>query len=336
MPDKKPILYITIGDINGIGPEVTLKAVAQLLPLQMAVFVLIGIPAVIQYYLDLLHIRLPIVEAEPTADPDRVFLLPINLSATRAFVPGKVTRIAGKGSAVFLQTAIAQLKAMPNSGLVTAPISKEALWWAGYLFPGQTEFLANAFSVTKYAMILLAGDFRVGFITTHHALRDVPSLLKRKLIEEKCLVIRDDLRRKFKIKKPCFAIAALNPHGGENGHLGSEEKDIIIPAVRKLQERGIFIEGPFPSDSLFTPRKLKTYDVFIALYHDQGMIPIKMQAFGKAVNYTAGLPTVRTSPDHGTAFDIAGTGVADASSMVEAIRLAAILVDKKGSASSAV
>ena len=240
----------------------------------------------------------------------------------KGFSLGTISRIAGEKSAAFIKEAVSLLKGRENAALVTAPISKEAFWQAGNLFPGQTEFISSLVGVKKSAMMLIADDFRVAFTTTHHPLKKVPGLLSADLIIEKCQVIRDDLRRRFKIRKPRLAVAALNQHGGENGKLGTEEKNVIIPAILALKEKWFSVEGPYPSDTLFTKSRINEFDAFVALYHDQGMIPIKMHSFGGAVNYTAGLPIIRTSPDHGTAFDIAGKGIAEASSMVEAINLA--------------
>ncbi len=316
-----------MGDINGIGPEVVLKALSQIYPVQDVLFTIIGDLEVLRHYSKLLAPTLPVSTEETKNDPNKINFIPIRLSARESFSPGKVSRAAGVKSAAFISEAISRIKHKRHEGLVTAPISKEAFWRGGNLFPGQTEFISKIYGVEKFAMLLVSGNFRVGFITTHCPFKKVSDLLKIGLIVEKCLVVRDDLRRRFKIKKPRIAIAALNPHGGENGKLGSEEKRVIIPAVQKLREKGVLIEGPFPSDTLFIHRKVEFYDAFLALYHDQGMIPIKMHSFGKAVNYTAGLPITRTSPDHGTAFDIAGKGVANESSMVEAIKLAITLVN---------
>jgi 4-hydroxythreonine-4-phosphate dehydrogenase len=318
-------IYITLGDINGIGPEVTLKSLFKTFPQEGVVFSIVGDRDVFNYYSELLKIDLPINNNPGADEPSKINFIPV-AENRKGFSVGTISRIAGEKSAAFIKEAVSLMKDKNNTALVTAPISKEALWRAGNLFPGQTEFISSLVGVKKSSMMLIAGNFRVAFTTTHHPLKDVPGLLNPDLIVEKCQVVREDLRRRFKIKKPKMAVAALNPHGGENGKLGTEEKNVIIPAIQHLQDKGFSVEGPFSSDTLFTKNRINDFDAFLALYHDQGMIPIKMHSFGGAVNYTAGLPIVRTSPDHGTAFDIAGKGIADASSMVEAINLALKLV----------
>ena len=319
-------IYITLGDINGIGPEVTIKAVFKTFPQENVIFTIVGDWDVFNFYLELLKIDLPITNNSVTHDSSKINFISVVEKNRTGFSLGTISRIAGEKSAAFIKEAVSLMKDKKNTALVTAPISKEALWRAGNLFPGQTEFISSLVGIKNSSMMLIAGNFRVAFTTTHYPLKDVPGLLNVDLIMEKCQVIREDLRRRFKIKKPNIAVAALNPHGGENGKLGTEEKNVIIPAIQKLQEKGVCVEGPFSSDTLFTKNRINDFDAFLALYHDQGMIPIKMHSFGGAVNYTAGLPIVRTSPDHGTAFDIAGKGIADASSMVEAINLALKLV----------
>lgn len=320
-------IYITLGDVNGIGPEVTIKALSQIHPKENVVFTIVGDWDVFSFYSEMLKSDLNVDTKSEVEDPSKTNFISITDQSQNTFSPGTISRIAGEKSATFIKEAISRIKNKTNAALVTAPVSKEALWRAGILYPGQTEFISNLVGVKKSSMMLIAKNFRVAFITTHHPLKEVPNLLNVDLIIEKCQVIREDLRRRFKIKKPKIAVAALNPHGGENGKLGTEEINIITPAIKKLQEKGMAVEGPFSSDTLFTKRRIDDYDAFVALYHDQGMIPIKMHSFGNAVNYTAGLPIVRTSPDHGTAFDIAGKGIANASSMVEAINLALKLVN---------
>jgi len=317
-----------MGDIYGIGPEIILKALAKIYPKEDVVFHIVGNLKTLKYYIDLLKIELPIVDENKRNNPPQIAFIDVPLDLKEPYVVGKISQTAGKASALFLSEAIKRIKKCENCGLVTAPISKEAFWRANISFPGHTEFLSNAFKVdNQFAMMLVSGEFRVGFVTTHHPLKEIPSILSVDLIIEKCLVVQNDLRKRFNVKNPSIAITALNPHGGENGQLGKEEQEIIIPAIQKLEKNDVLVEGPFPSDTLFVKGNLEAFDAFLALYHDQGMIPIKMYSFGKAVNYTAGLPIVRTSPGHGTAFDIAGKGIADESSMVEAIELAISLVN---------
>lgn len=322
--DKPVKIFIPMGDVNGIGPEIVIKALVQLKFSDDVRFYLIGDRDVFDYYLKRLKIQQHVLDSG--SEEEKIKFVKKNLLDPNSFSPGKICREAGKNSADNLYEALSLAKKEGFSGIVTAPVSKEAMWLSGIPFPGQTELISDYFDAKHFAMMLLSGSFRVAFVTTHFPLKKIPGMLSQTLVEEKCRVVQRELINRFKIKKPVIAISALNPHGGENGKLGDEEMKIINPAVKKLRSSGLDIRGPFPSDTLFTPKNINQFDAFVALYHDQGMIPIKMHGFGKAVNMTAGLPVVRTSPDHGTAFDIAGKGIADESSMVEAIKLAIALV----------
>ncbi|NOY78984.1 MAG: 4-hydroxythreonine-4-phosphate dehydrogenase PdxA [Calditrichaeota bacterium] len=318
----KPKILITLGDFNGIGPEVTLKALSDETLLKAASPVLIGSQQIVDYYTELLGLQrygsdVEVIECVPDEK------LPID--------PGKISKKAGEMSARFLQCAIDRVKNNKGDAIVTAPISKEALWLAGYRrFPGQTEFFAAGFGVRRFAMVLIAGTFRVSFTTTHYPIRDVASQLTEEKIIETTRAVVHALQRFFGIPDPKIAVSALNPHGGEHGKLGDEEERIIRPAINKLIALGVQAEGPFPADTLFTRIDKKDFDAYLVHYHDQGMIPVKMVGFGRAVNFTAGLPVPRTSPDHGTAFDIAGKGKAHEQSMKEAIQLAVQLASHKG------
>ena len=326
MPRQLPKIYITMGDVNGIGPEVTLKSLGKIVGKLAAQFTIVGSLEVLDFYKRLLNFE-PIVEPENQAPHySRVQFIPVDLSSERSFQPGQVSSAVGKASIDFIEQALQRIGRNPQSALVTGPVSKIAIWQAGIRAPGQTEFLGKWYGAKEAVMMLIANELRVGLATTHFPIREIPTLLSRDLIVDKCTTIFEDLKRRFQIDSPRIAVAALNPHGGEGGFLGDEEREIIVPAVGMLGDRKIIVEGPLSSDTLFTHKQIERFDCVLAMYHDQGMIPIKMSAFGKAVNYTAGLPIVRTSPDHGTAFDIAGKGVADSSSMIEAIKLAIELV----------
>ncbi len=318
----KPRILITLGDFNGIGPEVTLKALLDETLLKEATPVLIGSSQIVKYYEKRLGLRISGTKVE-IVECVQDEKLPIE--------PGKIVKKAGEMSARFLQCAVDCVKKNEGDAIVTAPISKEAFWLAGYRqFPGQTEFFATGFGAKRFAMVLISGKFRVCFATTHYPIREVASRLTTQKIIDTSLAVVQALQQFFGIKNPKIAISALNPHGGEHGKLGDEEGRIILPAIRQLSDQGIRAKGPFPADTLFTRIDEKDFDAYLAQYHDQGMIPIKMYGFGSAVNFTAGLPVPRTSPDHGTAFDIAGKGVASEKSMKEAIRLAVQLASKKG------
>lgn len=242
--------------------------------------------------------------------------------------PGKLTAGAGEIAARSLALAVQLAVEKKVDAVVTAPLSKKSLNLAGYSYPGQTEFLAEKTRTGDVVMVLLSGSFRVGLVTTHCAIAEVSSLLSKGKILSKLKILNEDLRSRFGISSPRIAVTALNPHAGEDGLFGNEEFEIISPAIRAANKSGIDVRGPFPADTLFARVETQDFDAYLAMYHDQGLIPLKMKSFGHGVNYTAGLPIIRTSPDHGTAFDIAGKGVADPGSMVEAINLAVKLATR--------
>ena len=221
------------------------------------------------------------------------------------------------------------------SGLVTAPISKSELAQVGFTQPGQTEFLADAFGRPREdAVMMLAGpNLRAVPLTVHCALADVPELLTKELICHRARIVDSALRDDFGIANPRIAVCGLNPHAGEEGRFGEEEQFVIAPAVAQLEKDGLTITGPHPADALFTPRARRTYDAALAMYHDQALIPVKALDFDEGVNVTLGLPIVRTSPDHGTAFDIAGTGKADPGAMIAALMMAGEMAERRAGSS---
>lgn len=233
-----------------------------------------------------------------------------------------------------LQFATSLALSRAASGVVTAPVSKAALAQVGFTFPGQTEFLAHACDVAEEdAVMLLAGpSLKTVPLTVHCALAQVSGLLTVDLILRRCRVIAAAMARDFGLARPHLALAGLNPHAGEKGRMGGEEQSVIAPAIAQLQAEGINASGPHPADTLFAPHKRSTYDVAVAMYHDQALVPLKTLDFDNGVNMTLGLPIVRTSPDHGTAFDIAGQGVARPDSLIAAIRLAAQAAAHRASA----
>jgi len=211
---------------------------------------------------------------------------------------------------------------------IGTPASKEALHLAGYNFPGQTEMIALFTRSQQVAMMLVSNTMRVGLVTIHVPLKEVAGRITKEKLLEKIGIIDASLRRDFAVKRPSLAVLSLNPHAGEHGDIGKEELEIIEPAIEEARKNGMLIQGPFSSDAFFGTGAHKKYDAIVAMYHDQGLIPLKMSSFGKAVNFSAGLSIVRTSPDHGTAYDIAGKGVARLDSMLEAIKLA-ITISKR-------
>jgi 4-hydroxythreonine-4-phosphate dehydrogenase len=288
---RKPAVGITVGDPAGIGPEIAVKAAAD--------------PRVTDACA-------PILYGPHTED------------ALRAFTPGRLSAAAGRAAYDAIVAAAEDARAGRIDAIATAPINKEAFALADLPWKGHTDLLAFLAGAPRALMMFYARELRVVLATVHVALRDVPSLLTRELMDFTIDLTAAELPR-FGHPQPRIAVAGLNPHAGEHGVIGSEDDAVLRPAVEAARRRGIDASGPWPADTVFPRAARGEFDAVIACYHDQGLIPVKLLAFGRAVNVTLGLPIIRTSVDHGTAFDIAGTGAADPSSLVEAILLAARL-----------
>ena len=320
-------LAISLGDPAGIGPEVILGAWARLKAERRAppAFV-VGGPAVLGRTAEALGIDCPLVPiAEPGEAPFAASAgLPVMAGLDAPWTPGAPSPEGARLALASLQWATKFALSGVASGVVTAPVAKSAMAAIGWDYPGQTEFLADACGRPyRDAVMMLAGpSLRTVPLTVHVALAEVPTLISADLIVHKARIVAAALQRDFGIAAPRLAIAALNPHAGEGGQFGDEEARIIAPAVAALQAGGMDAFGPVPGDALFTPRMRGTYDAALAMYHDQALIPIKALEVDDGVNVTLGLPIIRTSPDHGTAFDIAGRGLADPGAMAAAIVMA--------------
>lgn len=304
--NSKPIIGITMGDPAGIGPEVIGKVLLNKNINGLCTPLVIGdkrffVGANGGSPLHILDLK--------NADPEKI-------SA------GKVSALAGKAAIEYIDKAVQLVKSGDIDAIVTAPINKESIRLAGLKFPGHTEYLAHLTNTKKFAMMLAGGRLRVALVTTHLALKDVHRSLTKSGIEDVISLTYASLQKWFGKKKPKIAVCSLNPHGGENGLFGDEEQRFIRPAIEESKKNGFPAEGPFAADTLFVKANQGLYDAVVVMYHDQGLIPLKMASFGKAVNITLGLPFVRTSVDHGTAFDIVGKGIADTGSMEAAIRMA--------------
>jgi 4-hydroxythreonine-4-phosphate dehydrogenase len=322
-------LALTQGDPSGIGPELALKAFRARASQQLAPFFALGDPAHFARVAQALSFDVAIEETLPERTND-VFkralpVVPLGVDVTGEF--GAPSLKDAAATVFSIERAVECVAQGEARAVVTNPISKSALYGAGFTHPGHTEFLAAL--ATRYfggdyraVMMLWSQELAVVPITIHVALSEVPYLLTRELIVSTGLIVDADLRARFGIAKPRLAFSGLNPHAGEKGAMGREEIDVIAPAVAELRARGIEASGPLPADTLFHAAARETYDAALCPTHDQALIPIKTLAFDRGVNVTLGLPFVRTSPDHGTAFDIAGKGVADPSSLIEALRLA--------------
>jgi 4-hydroxythreonine-4-phosphate dehydrogenase len=293
-PARLPRIAITVGDPSGIGPEIALKAAAD-----------------------------PRVAA--LCEP--ILFGPHTPDALRPFVPGELSAAAGRAAYEAIVEAVAAAGDGRVDAIATAPLNKEAFALAGLPWKGHTDLLAHLTGRDRAVMMFYADELRVVLATVHVALREVPALLTRELIDFILDVTAAELPR-FGCPRARIAVAGLNPHAGEHGVIGNEDDAVLRPAIAAARARGIEASGPWPADTVFSRAVRGEFDAVVACYHDQGLIPVKLIAFGRAVNVTLGLPIIRTSVDHGTAFDIAGTGVADPSSLIEAVRLAATLVGR--------
>jgi 4-hydroxythreonine-4-phosphate dehydrogenase len=322
----KPVIAITIGDFNGVGPELALKAAVNLSVLKECIPLLVGPLRVFEHSAKQLKIKLKFERATLASlqhlPPHTTPLVDVGDGIGADIQYGVPTKASGRSAGIALERAVALCVQNKVAAMVTAPVSKEALNSAGYNFPGQTEMIALLTRSQRVAMVLVSDTMRVGLVTIHVGLKNVASQISKEKIIEKIAIIDESLRKDFRLKKPKLAILALNPHCGENGLIGIEENEIILPAIAESQAAGILANGPFPADAFFGNHSYKNFEAIVAMYHDQGLIPLKMNSFGKGVNFSAGLTIIRTSPDHGTAYDIAGKNKASLSSMLEAITLA--------------
>ena len=329
----KPLLGITMGDPAGIGPEVIARALAGKALRRLCRPMVIGSFPVMQQTVKSLKLTMNVIRVEghdtvPPRPNDLAVLDPLDRPLGR-FLRGVAAPETGAASVLFIKKAVELAQLGCIDGIVTAPINKEAINMAGCRFPGHTELLADLTKAEESGMMIIGGPLRIMFVTTHVAIKDLPALLTQATIEKAIRLAHLALRDLFGVKKPRIGVAALNPHAGEHGLFGDEEARVILPAARAMQAQGIRASDPLPADTLFGKAARGEYDAVVALYHDQGLIPLKLVAFGACVNLTVGLPVIRTSVDHGTAFDIVGKGIADPGSLIEAITLAAKLAKKR-------
>lgn len=319
-----------MGDYNGIGPEIAIKAFSRL-DLTESTPVWIGSSAVFDFYRTSAHENIPcqLVEENTDFKPGYVHILDPFADVPVVPEPGKLTGQAGEAAMLAIQTGAELCIRGLCHALVTAPISKEAIFKAGFNFPGHTEFLAHL-TKTEHVMMMLVNDqLRVALATIHIPLKDVSGSITTELIKRQLRTLHTTLIQDSGISIPKIAVLGLNPHAGDGGVIGTEESKIIQPAIRNAADNGIYADGPFAADGFFGSHKYKEYDAILAMYHDQGLIPFKTLSFGKGVNFTANLSIIRTSPDHGTAYQIAGNGVADESSFLEAYNLAVYMAKKR-------
>ncbi len=322
-------LALTLGEPAGVGPELTLALWAKRKALGLPAFIAIGDPALLASRARLLKLEIPLAECTAEQATARFAsalpVFPTGEVATAS--PGKPDRTSAAAARAAIERAVDLAGAGKVSAIVTNPIAKSVLYEAGFEFPGHTEYLAHLAArrggaVPRSVMMIWCEELAVVPATIHVPLKEVPALLSIDLIVETGRIVARELRERFGIACPRLAVCGLNPHAGEEGRIGREEIEIIGPAIERLVQEGIAASGPYPADTLFHPEARKRHDAVIGMYHDQVLAPIKTIAFDRAVNVTLGLPFVRTSPDHGTAFDLAGTGRANPASLLAALKLA--------------
>ena len=334
MPDL-PRIAITMGDPAGIGPEIIAKALLMPDIYEVCRPLVLGDIGCLEMgskgigSVSFQRISTP---SEAFARQGVIEVIPVSKLRADSRLPGRPTKAGGTAMVDYVLKAVELTVGGHVAAMVTGPISKELMHQAGYEFEGHTELLAHLTGTKDYVMMLAGDRLRVSLATVHCALAEVPRRLTKDLIVKTISITYRALVRDFGIDKPRVAVAALNPHAGESGLFGMEDKTIVGPAVEASIDSGLPVEGPFPADTVFYHASTGRYDAVVAMYHDQGLIPLKLLHFSDAVNISLGLPIIRTSVDHGTAYDIAGKGVVDPSSLVAAIKMAAKIADARGKA----
>jgi 4-hydroxythreonine-4-phosphate dehydrogenase len=319
--EHKPVIGLSCGDLNGIGLEIIIKTVADSRLLEFCTPVVFANNKVLNFY------RKAVPEVNfnfnSLKDASRINHKQVNLYSCWeeevAIMPGILNEIGGKYAVLSLVTAAQALKDGKIDGLVTAPIHKKNTQSSEFNFTGHTPYLKNLFGVSDVVMFMVAENMRVGLVTEHVSVKDIAQNITKDSIQSKLNIINSSLKKDFGIDKPKIAVLGLNPHAGDEGLIGTEDEEIIRPAIKDAKHKDIFCFGPYSSDAFFARGHHEKFDAVLAMYHDQGLIPFKSLSIGEGVNYTAGLPAIRTSPDHGVAFDIAGKNKADESSFREAI-----------------
>jgi 4-hydroxythreonine-4-phosphate dehydrogenase len=331
MEQHKIKVGITHGDINGIGYEIIIKALADSRILEMCTPIVYGSSKVAAYYrkaIDNEVFTFNTINSAKDANPKRSNIINCVSEDVRVEL-GKSTKMAGEASLAALEAAIRDLKSGDIDAVVTAPINKENIQSDSFGFPGHTEFFAKKFNTRNFLMLMISDILKIGVVTGHIPLNQVVASITQENILNNLKVLHKSLLEDFSIRKPRIAVLGLNPHAGDGGVLGDEEEKIILPAIRQANEEGIIALGPYPADGFFGSGEFKKFDATLAMFHDQGLIPFKSFAFESGVNFTAGLPIIRTSPGHGTAYDIAGTGTASEESFRNAMYLAVDLFENR-------
>jgi 4-hydroxythreonine-4-phosphate dehydrogenase len=321
LSENKPVIGFTCGDVNGIGTEVILKSLSDSRFLDFCTPVVFASNKVINFYrksIADMNFSFASIKEFSKINPRQVNIFNC-WEEEVAINPGTLTDIGGQYAIKSLQYATQALKDKKIDAMVTAPLHKKNVQREDFSYTGHTPFLKSFFGVNDVLMLLTAENFKVGLVTEHIPVKDIASYITKDSIVSKLSILHSSLRRDFNIERPKIAVLALNPHAGDDGIIGNEEEEIIRPAIKEAKQHNMLVVGPFSADAFFARGQYNKFDAVLAMYHDQGLIPFKSLAFGEGVNFTAGLPGIRTSPDHGTAFDIAGKDKADPSSFRAAI-----------------
>lgn len=331
MKSQKIRIGITHGDINGIGYEIILKTLSDANMLELCVPIVYGSSKIAAYYrknIGLDNFSFNLIKHPSEANPKRPNMINV-LSDEYKAEPGTPTPLSGKAAFLSLERATEDLKKGLIDAIVTAPIDKKAIQSANFNFPGHTEYLQQKLEGSEVLMFFISENLKIATLTGHNPLKDVASKLTPDLILRKLRIINQSLAKDFGINRPKIAVLGLNPHASDQGLIGNEEQEVIIPALKQAREEKIMAMGPYPADGFFASLQFRKFDAILAMYHDQGLIPFKLLAFETGVNYTAGLSYVRTSPAHGTAFDIADKNQANPSSFRHAMYAAIDIVKKR-------
>jgi len=324
-----PIIGITMGDPTGIGPEIIVKALSTEEPFRACRPVVFGDREALSKAIKIqnLSTTLEAIDKIPQDGylPQKIFFFPLSQLDVASLRFGQPDRACGEAMVKYIEEAVKRARSRELDAMTTCPINKKAMNEAGYSFPGHTELLAHLVGAPSVAMMFLGPKWRVVLVTTHLPLKDVSGWISRDRILTILRLTDEGMKKYFGISRPKIGVLGLNPHCGEGGLLGEEEKREILPAIAEAKLLGMDVEGPFPADSFFNISGRYAFDAVVSMYHDQGLIPVKMFGFKESVNFTLGLPFIRTSVDHGTAYDIAGKGSADATNLIKAILTAANL-----------
>jgi len=328
---KRPVIGISVGDLNGIGIEIIIKTFSDSRILELCTPIVFASNKVINFYkksIPEINLNYLSIKDISKANPKQLNIFTV-WEEDVEIIPGQMTELGGKYGVKSLQSAVAALKEKTIDALVTAPLNKFTMQSSEFNFTGHTPFLKQAFNADDVLMLMIAENMKVALLTEHLAIMDVAKNINKDQIIKKINLLKNSLIKDFGIERPRIAVLGLNPHAGDEGLVGKEEKEIIRPAILESKKNDCIVMGPYSADAFFARGNHEKFDAVLAMYHDQGLIPFKSLALGEGTNFTAGIPAIRTSPDHGTAFDIAGKNIADESSFRAAIFSAIDIFDTR-------